>query len=319
MSNGQCPGRTQSEPDGPDQSHTFKASGGVGDPPCEPPQTYSVCGRGAPRRAASATIRATASLGATAAAAPLSDHGRMQGRRSPHLDWEGSFNARDLGGLRTGDGGRTRWGAAVRADSLEALTERGWEEACGHGIRTVIDLRNEDEWSADVSARPASITTLRMPLDEIEDREFWGGEWETGPQFGTPLYYGPHLRRFPATSAAVVAAIANAEPGGVVFHCAGGQDRSGQVAMLVLALAGVDPEDIAEDYLLSRERLPARHAARGEDDQGPILDAFLRERGTSAGQVIVETLAALDVEEVLMDGGLSGSDIRKLRARMLDP
>jgi len=56
----------------------------------------------------------------------------------------------------------------------------------------------------------------------------------------------------------VIAAIADAEPGGVGFHCVGGQDRSGQIAMLVLALAGVDPEDIAADYLLSRERLRAR-------------------------------------------------------------
>jgi protein tyrosine/serine phosphatase len=116
----------------------------------------------------------------------------------------------------------------------------------------------------------------------------------------------------------VIAAIANAEPGGVAFHCAGGQDRSGQVAMLVLALAGVDPEDIAADYLLSRERLRALYAARVEEDQGPILDAFLRERGTNAGQLIVETLEELDVEAVLREGGLSESEIQQLRARILD-
>lgn len=243
----------------------------------------------------------------------------MQGRRSPHLDWEGCFNARDLGGLPTSDGRQTRWGAAVRADSLDALTSRGWEEACEHGIRTVVDLRNEDEWGEDVSPRPASVKTIRIPLDEIEDREFWADEWENGPQFGTPLYYGPHLQRFPAKSAEVIAAIANAEPGGVAFHCAGGQDRSGQVAMLVLVLAGVDPGDIAADYILSRERLRARYAARGEEDQGPILDAFLREQGTNAGRVIVETLEELDVETVLREGGLTESEIQQLRARILGP
>jgi len=43
--------------------------GGVGEAPWEPPQTYSEVGRRALRRAASATIRATVSLGALAAAA----------------------------------------------------------------------------------------------------------------------------------------------------------------------------------------------------------------------------------------------------------
>lgn len=237
--------------------------------------------------------------------------------RSPHLDWEGCFNVRDLGGLPAGDGRRTRWGAAVRGDSLGALTARGWEEARRHGVRTVIDLRNEDEIGADVAPRPESIETVRIPLDVTEDREFWD-VWESGPQFATPLYYRPHLERFPERSAQVVAAIANAEPGGVAFHCAGGRDRSGQVAMLVLALAGVEPEDIAADYALSRERLGVLYGARGEEDQAPMIEAFLRERGTTAEQVIVDTLAELDVEAVLQDGGLSKPEIERLRARILN-
>jgi protein-tyrosine phosphatase len=31
------------------------------------------------------------------------------------LDWEGCYNVRDLGGLRTADGRETRWGAVVRS------------------------------------------------------------------------------------------------------------------------------------------------------------------------------------------------------------
>lgn len=40
--------------------------------------------------------------------------------------------------------------------------------------------------------------------------------------------------------------------------------------MLLLALVGVAPEEIAADYELSAERLRARYAARGEEDQGPL-------------------------------------------------
>lgn len=238
----------------------------------------------------------------------------MSGDR--HLDWRGCFNARDLGGLRTRDGGEVRRGALVRSDSLAALEAEGWAEAEEYGIRTVIDLRNEAEIGEDRCQRPASIETVHIPLDVSEDREFWD-VWETGPQFGTPLYYRPHLERFPERSAQVVRAIARARPGGVAFHCVGGRDRAGQVAMLVLALLGVESEEIVRDYALSAERLRPLHRSRGEADPYPELDEFLRRRGTSAGEVIAQTLAELDVEATLLRGGLEAGDLAALRQRLL--
>lgn len=154
-----------------------------------------------------------------------------------HLGWRGTYNARDLGGLPTVGGGVTGRGAIVRSDSLQELAAQGWEEVEAFGIRTVIDLRNESEIGADAAPRPASIETVNIPLDVTEDREFWD-VWENGPQFATPLYYQPHLERFPERSAAVLRAIVSAEPGGVVFHCQGGRDRAGQISLLALALPG---------------------------------------------------------------------------------
>lgn len=242
----------------------------------------------------------------------------MSEPRERHLDWDGCFNVRDLGGLRATDGRETRWGRVVRADALDGLTAGGWAALVVYGIRTVVDLRDGDERRGDVARRPASLSTVQLPLDGSVDREFWD-VWETGPQFGTPLYYGPHLERFPERSAAVVAAIARAQPGGVAFHCGGGRDRAGQVAMLLLALAGVAPEEIAADYALSAERLPARYASRGEEDQGPVLEAFLAERGTTAGKLIVTTLAELDVEGRLVAAGLAAQDVDAVRRRLLQP
>ncbi len=233
------------------------------------------------------------------------------------LEWDGCFNARDLGGLPSGAGGATRHGAFVRADALSGLTEAGWRAALAHGVRTVIDLRNRDELGPDVAQRPAEVRTLHLPLDASEERDFWD-IWSSGPQFGTPLYYGPHIERFPERSAAVLAAIANAEPGGVAFHCEGGRDRSGQVTMLLLALAEVPAEEIAADYALSHGRLAARYAARGEEDQAPLLRAYLEERGTSAEAVIVELLGELDVEERLRAAGLAQRELAALRGRLLD-
>ncbi|MEO6061619.1 MAG: tyrosine-protein phosphatase, partial [Thermoflexales bacterium] len=54
--------------------------------------------------------------------------------------WSACLNVRDLGGLPLRGGGRTRFGAIVRADGLFRLTPAGLEEVRAYGIRTVIDL-----------------------------------------------------------------------------------------------------------------------------------------------------------------------------------
>ena len=206
---------------------------------------------------------------------------------------------RDLGGLRTSDGRAIRPGALVRARSLDHLSAQGWQALYALGVRTLIDLRNADECAA--APAPAGITALRLPLDGSHDREFWD-EWASDWRFGTPVYYGPHLARFPERSAAVLAAIATARPGGVLFHCMGGRDRTGMIAMLVLALVGVAPEDIAADYELG---------AAGHPDAEAVA-AGLARAGTSARAELLRTLAALD-----LDALVPAETRAALRARLL--
>lgn len=53
-------------------------------------------------------------------------------------DWDGCLNVRDLGGLATVNGGRTRLGAVVRGDHPRNLTSAGWVALWSYGIRTVV-------------------------------------------------------------------------------------------------------------------------------------------------------------------------------------
>ena len=202
-----------------------------------------------------------------------------------HLSWDGCINVRDLGGL-----GRIRHGALVRADALQQLSAEGWRALERHGVRTVIDLRNPDEIGEDAAPRPPGLTTIRIPLDGMEDTEFWD-VWMHRPEFGTPHYYGPWLERFPDRARHVLSEIAGAEPGGVAIHCVGGKDRTGLVTMLVLAAAGVPAEDAAEDYALSLERL-------GPD---PVLDAFYAQLGTTPEAVFADVYAKVDPEAYASD------------------
>ena len=232
-----------------------------------------------------------------------------------NLNWGGCFNVRDLGGLHTGDGRTTRWGAVVRSDSLDHLTAAGWSALKAYGIRTIVDLRNDEERLADAGSRPAGITTVHMPLDDTADTALWEYIWGNGLD-GSPLYYHLFLERKPDRCAAAVAAIARAGPGGVVFHCGAGRDRTGLVALLLLGLARVVPDDIASDYELSTERLHTFWAARGMEDQGPEIADLLARRNTSARALLLDLLASLDVDAYLRSAGLGEEDLAAVRARL---
>lgn len=234
-----------------------------------------------------------------------------------HLTWDGCYNVRDLGGLRTATGGQTRWRSVVRADAPDGLTAAGWAALAGYGIRTIIDLRNEDERKPDIAPRPADVSTVHLPLDGVEDTEFWD-YWGKGLQ-GTPLYYRPFLDRFPHRVGQVIAAIAHAQPGGVLVHCAIGRDRTGLLTLLLLALAGVAPEDIATDHALSTERLRPAFAAMGTPDQGPVIEELLTRENTTAREAILSTLASLDVEAYLRSAGRNDDELAAVRARLLMP
>jgi protein-tyrosine phosphatase len=223
-----------------------------------------------------------------------------------HLDWDGCFNARDLGGLPAVGGMVTRRGALVRADALDGLTAAGWRALQAHGVRTVVDLRDDAERRAVAAPRPPDVATVRAPLGRLPEAEV-RARWGDDPVFATPLYYTEYLDRLPTTLAAVVAAVARARPGGVVVHCTGGRDRTGLVAMTLLALVGVAADDIVADYALSAERQPARFAALGVANPAPVIEAFLRREGTTAEKAARAFLRETDVAGRLRAAGLAGA------------
>ncbi|KAL9713129.1 hypothetical protein Ac2012v2_004370 [Leucoagaricus gongylophorus] len=59
---------------------------------------------------------------------------------------------------------------------------------------------------------------------------------------------------------------------GCLFHCTAGKDRTGIIAAILLKLAGVDDESIAEDYALTRVgREPAREMILARLSKEPLF------------------------------------------------
>jgi protein tyrosine/serine phosphatase len=219
------------------------------------------------------------------------------------LNWEACNNIRDLGGLKTSDGRLTRFGAVIRSDTPGRLTPSGWEALYAYGVRTIISLRTLGvaEPEPDITPPYADIAVIAAPIEDLSDREFVQ-QWVQTNFWGTPLYYADALQRWPAQHAAVVSAVARAQPGGVLFHCIRGHDRTGIIALVLLGLAGVLPDEIAADYALSPDS---------------FRDELLALHNSSVPAAIRATLSALDLERCLLQAGLTPADLASLRRRLL--
>lgn len=238
-----------------------------------------------------------------------------------HLEWPGTWNARDLGGLRTTSGAFTRPRRIVRSDALDQLSAIGWARLGSFGIKTILDLRDVREAQQRPVAVPRGIARVHLPIEEGLDDDAEFAEWRRSGVLATPLYHRQFLERWPDRCAAALRGIAQAEKGGVLVHCGKGCDRTGLITLLVLELSNVVHDDIAEDFGLTRLWLrsgPAR--ALGRKDDAAVIDALLAEHGfVDQRAVVLATLTDLHAAERLMEGGLTNAEIDSIRSRLLDP
>jgi protein-tyrosine phosphatase len=247
-------------------------------------------------------------------------------RRSRDLVWDGCLNVRDLGGHPTEDGGETRWGAIVRADSVRQLSDAGWEALVGYGVRTVVDLRTDRELADDA---PTDVPVDVVHVETLEERGDVAAEVEaradTAPDAATATreVYLIFLERFRENFARAVVEIARSPEGGVVLHCAGGKDRTGLVAALLLRIAGVGIAEIAADYALSEERLRPRHEQWFAEAATDAERERLRRIAQTPAAAIVGVLEELEwrygsVAGYLKTGGATDADLARARARLRD-
>jgi protein-tyrosine phosphatase len=155
---------------------------------------------------------------------------------------------RDLGGLSCGDT-TLRRGRLVRSSMLGPLSPAGREAVRTHGIRTVIDLRADDEVAEAPSPYREGLAYRHAPFIAARTMGLHRAAVE-----GT---LSDELRRLTVPGgglAIAVQAIAESEPG-IVLHCLAGRDRTGIVIAIVLAAIGVPDDDIVADYVASDAEL----------------------------------------------------------------
>jgi len=172
---------------------------------------------------------------------------------------EGTVNFRDLGGYKASDGRRVKWGRVFRSDSLAMLTDSDQSILRRMEIKLVCDFRSpaEAKHSPDRLPQENSIEYLHLPITHGEFEFVTALErikkgdisWLT-EDFMVKGYIH-NIDEFPSIWGTVRHRLAALDSRPMVFHCAGGKDRTGTCAALILLALDIPEETVIYDHQLS--------------------------------------------------------------------
>ena len=216
---------------------------------------------------------------------------------------EGVSNTRDLGGWKTADGQyRVKYGVAYRGAKFDDITAAGKQAILDLGLKTDVDLRGHNEG-------------IDEPLASIGVNHIFGST------YGCAMYNGTDstsIERFGSNhvKGTINALRAYANPANypAYFHCSYGRDRTGTLGLLLLGLLGVAKVDIQKDYEMT---FLSEWGGGGLSAVGHT-DILNRTINWLANRYKCSTLQE-NVEQYVLEAGLTADEIASIRANMLEP
>jgi protein-tyrosine phosphatase len=187
------------------------------------------------------------------------------------LPMSGMYNFRDIGGYRTEEGKRIKWGVGFRSDHLQNLNDDGFEFLRSIGLKSVIDFRSPFEvdkdpnpffseeaqaFNFDPQAHVAMAAGSAQNLDTSEDmkeralKAIASGETGAQQMIDQQLAFvdsPTSIEAFKQT----LKTVAQAENIPTMQHCRGGKDRTGFALMVLEGLLGVPTSSLVYDYMLT--------------------------------------------------------------------
>lgn len=259
---------------------------------------------------------------------------------------EGAPNFRDLGGLPAADGKCIKYGRLLRCGHLAYITEEDTRKLTeDYGLRTVIDMRTENEMNRRPDTKLPNVEYLRCPIFEkkaegvTRETAVPNSPVESALRMAHDIHgcdphermkglYGKFFEEEGLQNyAGFFDLLLSHEEGAVLWHCTMGKDRCGTGALLLEWLLGVPDALILADYLYTAHRLTPvteetiRQARLIEDDDElmeiirimdgvhPDFPAVLRDKAE----------AMCSKEEFIRDKlGMTEDKIAKLRELYLE-
>jgi protein-tyrosine phosphatase len=175
-------------------------------------------------------------------------------------------NIRDLGGL-VGESQRPiRSCLLIRSAALSALSDEDAAHLTDrYGVSHIIDLRTDEERRLGPDRVPVGVSHHAIPLLPEHRLGIAHEAAHLDPlTLARELPDVEHVYRqlvSPEASPrwrAVFDVLLSADTGAVLWHCAGGKDRCGMVAVMVESALGVSSQAVMDDYLASNRAKEAR-------------------------------------------------------------
>ncbi len=208
--------------------------------------------------------------------------------RERSMNLKNAPNARDTGGYPAMDGMIMGRKLLYRSGKLSEITETECNVIQRAGIKTIIDLRSDEERKSAPDAERlfdfAEYKSIPIVVNASSRREAY-------KVFATDA-------EISASISAIFSILAERDNLPVIIHCSAGKDRAGGMSALVQLLLGVNRDDIMADYLLSRKA--------GKEVKAEWLQAALEQVGDEGG-----------IEAFLSNRGIGREMQQAVRANLL--
>lgn len=255
------------------------------------------------------------------------------------------FNTRDLGGMPAADGKVIKHGKLIRSGKLYKLPDQTAEKLKSKGINLVIDLRIFTEREEYPDTIIDGIEYVHLPLlctatpgitrEKSMTRTMAIESRRIKKEFGSADNYMVAMYKMVLFSDEPVKMLKDClrliidNEGCVLWHCSGGKDRAGIVAMLVESLLGVDKKIIVADYVAShrfqRKRFFWNRFGLIIAPLVPRFKKILFGMMAAKPRYITDTMSEIEAQygsviNYCMERlEITDEDIEKMRAKYLEP
>lgn len=195
----------------------------------------------------------------------------------------GCVNIRDVGGEENINGQKLKQNMLFRGPRLENdLNENGLQSLRNLKIRTEIDLRKESDGELDASPLGDDVKYIYHPCNGYEDFLQIDSK---------------------ASTKALIEYFADETNYPIYFHCRGGADRTGTLALFLGAILGLDDKTLLYDYELTMITSPEKKMSRSRKKK---IKKFLkilcgRDKHKSLGENAVDFLRECGVSDKTFD------------------
>ncbi len=232
---------------------------------------------------------------------------------------EGVSNVRDLGGYDTSFGKKVKQGLVFRCARPEAITALGKQQATGkYGIKTELDLRGGYPFQAAGSEEAICQNNVKngSPFGKSVKYVYYWAPTYVGGNYGlnNNVISKTHLanendRQF----VRYMKLFADEANYPIIFHCAGGRDRTGTLACILNALLGVNERNLYIDY-------ETTYLSKQGTEDSPVIPAKVTDFETILTYLDTfdgENLAK-KAENYLLTFGMNKDEINAIRRIMLE-